>query len=84
MRAEIYVPPKRRAFSELHGVRTQNTALSAKNKLFLGLIKYKAMRPYGIIQVGFHVFLISALDGDEWFASRTGCFTSGVKASDTH
>jgi hypothetical protein len=31
-----------------------------------------------------HVFLTSALDGDEWSASCPGCFTPGERASGIH
>jgi hypothetical protein len=77
MKAEAYVPLKRPAFSELHGVTTHKTVLSVKNKLFLCLITHKAMMTYGDTVVQLHVFFISALDVDEWSASSTGRFIPG-------
>jgi hypothetical protein len=36
------------------------------------------MKAYGGVDVCVHIFLISALAGDEWSASRTGRFTPGT------
>jgi len=41
------------------------------------------MRTYRGIKVQFHAFLTSALDGDEWLASRTGHFTPGERVPGT-
>jgi hypothetical protein len=35
------------------------------------------MKAYGGVDVKIHVFLTSALDGDEWSVSRPGHFTPG-------
>jgi hypothetical protein len=35
------------------------------------------MKAYGGVDVLIHIFLISALDGGEWSASRPGRFTPG-------
>jgi hypothetical protein len=35
----------------------------------------QAMQAYGVVQVQFHSFLISALDGSEWIATSPGRFT---------
>jgi hypothetical protein len=42
------------------------------------------MKTYGGVDVKIHIFLISALAGGEWSASRPGCFTPGERTSDTH
>jgi hypothetical protein len=42
------------------------------------------MKTYGGADVEIHVFLISALVGGEWSASRPGRFTAGEKASRYH
>jgi hypothetical protein len=42
------------------------------------------MKAYGVIDVYIHVFLTSALAGDEWSDSRPGRFTSGEIALGTH
>jgi hypothetical protein len=36
------------------------------------------MKAYGGVNVQFHILLTSALAGDEWSASRPGCFTPGT------
>jgi hypothetical protein len=36
------------------------------------------------VEMELHAFLISALDGGEWSASRVDCFTPGVKSPGTH
>jgi hypothetical protein len=41
---------------------------SLKVNVFLHLKHYN-MRPYGGVEVMFHTFMISALDGDNWLAS---------------
>jgi hypothetical protein len=52
--------------------------------LSLCLIKHHDMKTYwgrgGIV----HACLTSVLDGGEWSASRTGRFTPGERALDTH
>jgi len=48
-----------------------------KVKLFLCLTKHHAVKAYGGMEVWLHVFLTSALDGDEWSASRPSRFTPG-------
>jgi hypothetical protein len=42
-----------------------------------------AIKTYGGVNVQFHVFLISALVGDEWSDSGTGNFTPGGRHPDT-
>jgi hypothetical protein len=49
----------------------------SKVKLFLGLTKHYAMKAYGGLGVLIHIFLILALGGGEWSASRPGRFTPG-------
>jgi hypothetical protein len=48
------------------------------------LIKHYAMKAYGGAAVQIHIFLTSALAGDEWSASRDGRFTPGERALGTH
>jgi hypothetical protein len=48
------------------------------------LIKHYAMKAYGRENVLIHIFLISALVGGEWSASRPGRFTPGERAPGTH
>jgi hypothetical protein len=38
------------------------------------------MKTYGEAEIQLHEFLISALDGGEWLASRPELFTSGERA----
>jgi hypothetical protein len=45
-------------------------------KLSLSLIKQHVMKTYGQVEAYLHVFIISALCGDEWSVSRLGSFTS--------
>jgi hypothetical protein len=42
------------------------------------------MKAYRGVDVQTHVFLTSALVGDEWSASRLGRFTGGERAHGTH
>jgi hypothetical protein len=42
------------------------------------------MRTYGGVEVELEAFLTSALDGDEWSASRLGRFTLRKRAPSTH
>jgi hypothetical protein len=42
------------------------------------------MMKYGGVNVQSHIFLTSALAGGEWSSSRSGRFTPGGKAQDTH
>jgi hypothetical protein len=44
------------------------------------LIKHYAMKAYRGVDVKTHIFLISALAGGEWLASRPGRFTPGERA----
>jgi hypothetical protein len=41
------------------------------------------MKTYGGLDVQIHVFLTSALVGDEWSGSRPGRFISGERADGT-
>jgi hypothetical protein len=42
------------------------------------------MKTYGRMNVHIHIFLTSALVGDEWSAPRPGRFIPGEKALSTH
>jgi hypothetical protein len=42
------------------------------------------MKVYGGVDAYIHIVLDSALDGDEWTASRPGRFTPGERAAGTH
>jgi hypothetical protein len=42
------------------------------------------MKTYGAVDVYIHIFLISALAGGEWLASRPGRFTPGERAAGNH
>jgi hypothetical protein len=42
------------------------------------------MKTYGGVNVQIHIFLISALNGGKWSASRPGRFTPGESAPRTH
>jgi hypothetical protein len=55
-----------------------------KVKLSLCLTKYHAVKVYEGVVVQLHAFLTSAVDGDEWSASRPGRFTLGERTSGTH
>jgi hypothetical protein len=55
-----------------------------KLKLSLCLTKHHAMKMYWGVEVWLHAFLISALDGGEWSASRLGRFTPRERAPGTH
>jgi hypothetical protein len=50
----------------------------------LNIIKHYTMKIYGRVDSLIHVFLTSALDGDEWSASRPDPFTSVERAHRTH
>jgi len=39
------------------------------------------MNAYGAVEVKLHAFLISALDGDTWYAPRSSRFNAGAKAT---
>jgi len=45
----------------------------------LYLIKHHATKTHGTIEIWLHAFLTSALDGDEWSASRPDYFTCGER-----
>jgi hypothetical protein len=42
------------------------------------------MKAYGVVDIQIHVFLTSALVGEEWSVSRLDRFTSGERAPSTH
>jgi hypothetical protein len=44
------------------------------------LIKHHSKKVYGTMELQFHKFLITALDGTEWIASCHGCFTARERA----
>jgi hypothetical protein len=53
------------------------------NHTRFGFTKHHAMKTYGGVGI-IHVFLTSALVGDEWSASRLCRFTLGERATGTH
>jgi hypothetical protein len=55
-----------------------------KVKLSLCLTKHYAVKTYWEMEVELYAFLISALGGGEWSASRPGRFTLRVRAPGTH
>jgi hypothetical protein len=58
--------------------------VKVKVKVFLCLTKHHAMKTYWGVEVYFHAFLTSALDGDKWSGSRPGRFTSRERAPGAH
>jgi hypothetical protein len=52
--------------------------------LSLCLTKHHAMKTYWRVDIQRHAFLTSALDGDEWSASRRGRFTRREQVPGTH
>jgi len=48
------------------------------------VIKHQAKKTYRGVELQLHIFIISALDGGEWSASRPGGFTTGVRTLSTH
>jgi hypothetical protein len=75
---------------QYHEVRPINDLLRSHDfirlsevKLFLCLTKHHIIYTYWGMEVYIHAFLISALDGGEWSASRPGRFTPGVRAPST-
>jgi len=56
---------------------------SGKVNFLLYLTKYHAMKTYGEVEMQFHAFLTSELDGGEWSASRPGRFIRGGKGPGT-
>jgi hypothetical protein len=48
------------------------------------LSKYQVMKTYGRVEVYFHTFLISALNGNKWSASGSGRFTPRERVPGTH
>jgi len=50
----------------------------------LCLTKHRAVKAYGRVEVQLHVFLTSALDGDELSDSSPGRFTFGERTPGTH
>jgi hypothetical protein len=54
-----------------------------KVKLSLCLTEHHIMTTHGGLNVQFHAFLISALDGGKWSASCSGPFTQGKRALGT-
>jgi len=52
--------------------------------LFLCLTKNHIMRTYESVEVQFHIFLTSTLDGGEWPASCPGCLTPRERAPSIH
>jgi hypothetical protein len=55
-----------------------------KVKLSLRLTKHHAMKTYWGVEVQLHACLTSALDGDEWSASRPGRLTPRKRAPGIH
>jgi hypothetical protein len=51
------------------------SSFSLEVKVFLHLKHYN-MQPYGGVEVMFHTFMISALDGDNWLASLSHHLTT--------
>jgi hypothetical protein len=45
---------------------------------------HHSMKTYGGVEVQPHAFLTSTLDGDEWSASRLGCFIPRERGPSTH
>jgi hypothetical protein len=52
--------------------------------LSLCLTKYHDMKTYKRVEVQLHAFLISALDGGKWSATRSDRFTAGERTPGTH
>jgi hypothetical protein len=48
------------------------------------LIKCHAKKAYGRMEIQFHTFLITALDGSEWLASWRGYLTARERALSMH
>jgi hypothetical protein len=52
------------------------SSFSLEVKVFLHLKKHYNLLPYGGVEVMFHTFMISALDGDNWLASLSHHLTT--------
>jgi hypothetical protein len=50
----------------------------------LCLTKHHTMKMHGGVEVQLHAFLTSAVDGDDWSASRPGRFTPGERIPGNH
>jgi hypothetical protein len=65
------------------GLNRSGGGISKGKKLSLFLTKHYATKTYWGEEVYIHAFLISALDGGEWSASRHGRFTLEKRAPPT-
>jgi hypothetical protein len=70
--------------SNLKPSRMTASTPKLKAKMSRYLTKHYAIKAYGGVEVQIHVFLISALVGDEWSASRLCRFNREEKPPGTH
>jgi hypothetical protein len=74
--------------SEISTIYRQETlhteACEHASDIAVNLSLYYAMKAFGGVDIYIHIFLVSALVGSEWSASRPGRFTHWERASVTH
>jgi hypothetical protein len=88
-----FLPPGYELLSYWLNVFIRAHALAGKKEMWEGkskfvlcffLTEHHAMEAYWGVEVKLHAFLTSALDGDEWSASRLGRFTPRERVPDNH